>query len=99
MNFRDNFGPVSDDQKVPAFEHRIVPLDRPDELEHVAYIEALIKSNLVLPLNFADYSDQVKESVFNALSYIWECPLKILLQDVLNERVANVVEFLEQLLD
>lgn len=55
------------DQKVPPFEHWILPLLLVNEFEDEANIKSLIESNLVFSLHFSNDANQVKYSIFNTL--------------------------------
>ena len=57
---RQDFGPVGNDQQVPALENGVVPFALPYEFEYVADIEPLLLHDFILPLDFAHNAHQVK---------------------------------------
>ena len=100
MNFREYFSPVSDNKQVAPFKEGVCPLEVSDVLEDIANVESLFLRHLVFSLHLPNNTNQVKQCVFNLfINFVLQGACEVLAHYLLDERVANTVEVLEQLFD
>lgn len=91
---------MSDDKQVAPFEEGVCPLVVSDVLEYIANVESFFLRHLVFSLHLPNNTNQVKQCVFNLfINCVLQGACEVLAHYLLNERVANTVEILEQLFD
>ena len=90
-----------ENQKVPPLKNRAVllaPLVLLNVVENEAHIKPFFSRHLVFFLDLAHDAYQVEQGVLDLIADLHRST-KILSEQLLHERIASVIEFLEKLLD
>ena len=103
MRLRHKFGPVGRNKEVSPSKNLALLIVSPfvllNELQHVVHIKTLLELDLVLALHFAYDTNEVQEGIFLVDVGWLDLVGEVLVENLLDEGVANVVELLKQLLD
>lgn len=99
VNLRQYFGPMRDDQQVASLEDRLCPLVLVYVLQDIANVQSFFLRNLILPLDLANDTHKVKKGIFDLIRDLSHLLRKVLAKDLLNLRIADRVEFLQELLN